>query len=191
MTLINVRSFILGSYPIRGFLAWVTGDSQALFVDPGGWDEAIPETLAAHDLTVGAIVLTHGHWDHTGGVAEAASRLQAPVYIHREDASQLDYQPVTLIQGGDLFCGSLTWRVLPVPGHTAGCLAYAAGDVLFSGDVLFAGSLGGTAGLETHRQEVMGIREQLFPLGDATCVYPAHGPATTIGIERRCNPFLR
>ncbi|HEY3417784.1 MAG TPA: MBL fold metallo-hydrolase [Armatimonadota bacterium] len=189
---INVRSYILGSYPIRGFLAWAAGDSQALFVDPGGWDEAITETLAEHELTVTAIVLTHGHWDHTGGVAEAAARLQAPIYIHQADAPQLDYQPLTLLHGGEnLPCGSLEWRVLHVPGHTAGCLAYTTGDVLFTGDTLFAGSLGGTASLEAHQQELRGIREQLFPLGDATRVYPAHGPASTIGVERRCNPFLR
>lgn len=192
MTNIQVRGFVIGSYPIRGFLAWGEGDNAAVFVDPGGWDEAILATLQQFALTVRAVLLTHGHWDHTEGLDEMTARFNAPVYAHIEDARLLS-QPldVTLEGGETINCGALSWRVLHLPGHTAGSVAYAAGDAVFTGDSLFAGSIGGTPTLAAYQRERAGIRRALFPLGDATRVYPAHGPASTIGIERRCNPFLR
>ncbi len=192
MITLHVRSFILGRYPIRGFLAWNAGDHAALFVDPGGWDDAIADALLEHKLTVQAIVLTHGHWDHTEGLAEMVARLQAPVYAHAADVSLLPVPPDVRLTGGEeIRCGAVRWRALSTPGHTAGCLCYTAGDVLFSGDTLFAGAIGGTADVDAYEQERQAIRETLFPLGDDILVYPAHGPATTVGVERRCNPFLR
>ncbi|HEY3379501.1 MAG TPA: MBL fold metallo-hydrolase [Armatimonadota bacterium] len=190
--MIYVRAFELGYYPIRGFLAWAEGDRTAIFVDPGGWDDAIATLLETLGLTLGAILLTHGHEDHTGGVDAMVANLGAPVYAHAGDMALLARRPDTVLAGDECVpCGSLAWRVLPVAGHTDGSVAYAAGDVVFTGDTLFAGAIGGTANLAAYEQERFAIRTQLFPLGDATRVYPAHGPATTIGIERRANPFLR
>lgn len=192
MLSIHVRSFILGSYPIRGHLAWAEGDRQALFVDPGGWDDAIMQTLDAFGLTLAAIALTHGHWDHIEGLAEMTARLRTLVYAGVEDVRLLDQPPDYPLEGGEtLVCGTLAWRVLHVPGHTAGSLAFTAGDVAFTGDTLFAGAIGGTPNQAEYERERRAIRAHLLPLGDAVRVYPAHGPATTIGIERRSNPFLR
>lgn len=192
MTRLHVRPFILGSYPIRGFIAWAEGDSDAVFVDPGGWDEAIMALLAEQELTVRAIVLTHGHPDHTEGLEDAVARLGAPVYIHAGDAHLLPRQPdITFDDSAEIRCGAVIWHALHVPGHTAGSTAFAAGDVVFTGDTLFAGAIGGTGTQDAYERERAAIRERLFSLGDATRVYPAHGPATTIGVERRCNPFLR
>ena len=190
--MINIRAFILGRYPIRGFLAWAAGDHDALFVDPGGWDDAVLDTLNAYDLTVRAIMLTHGHWDHTEGLDQAVANLNAPVYAHAGDGDMLARMPDVMLDGGEAIgIGALCWRVLAVPGHTPGSVAYAAGDIVFTGDTLFAGAIGGTATRDLYQQERIGINEQLFPLGDAMRVYPAHGPATTIGTERHYNPFLR
>ena len=190
--MLNIRAFEIGYYPIRGFLAWEEGDREAVFIDPGGWDEAILDTLQAHGLTLAAILLTHGHDDHTGGLAQMAAHCPAPVHAHAADLPLLKVRPDVVLHGGEAIrCGTRAWQALPVPGHTAGCLAYTADAVVFSGDTLFAGSIGGTRGLPEFEQERFSIRTQLFRLGDATRVYPAHGPATSIGIERRCNPFLR
>jgi hydroxyacylglutathione hydrolase len=190
--MIEVAGFILGSYPIRGFLAWTPGDAEGIFVDPGGWDDAILATAAQAGIRVGAILLTHGHWDHTEGLAEACANLRAPVYAHADDLRLLAQEPDVVLEGDEvLSCGSLAWRVIHLPGHTAGSVAYAAPGVAFVGDTLFAGSVGGTPTLGEFERERSGIRERLFILGDATRIYPAHGPATTIGIERRYNPFLR
>jgi len=190
--MIQIRAFEIGYYPIRGFLAWNTGEREAVFIDPGGWDAAILETMHEFGLSLQAILLTHGHDDHTGGLAEFAMQCPAPVHAHVCDIPLLKAHPDVTLEGSEQFhFGSLNWQVLAVPGHTPGCLAYAAGSVVFTGDTLFAGSIGGTRGLPEYEQERRAIHTQLFPLGDATHVYPAHGPATTIGIERRCNPFLR
>lgn len=189
---IQVHSFILGSYPIRGFLAWADGDHEAIFVDPGGWDEAIFAILQAQQLTLKAILLTHGHWDHTGGLEEMTARLHAPVYAHCEDARLLTQPLDVALEGGEaLHCGSVDWQVIHVPGHTAGSVSYAASNIVFTGDTLFAGAIGGTPSLAEYERERLGIRRYLFALNDATRAYPAHGPATTIGSERRANPFLR
>lgn len=189
---VNVRSFVIGSYPIRGFLAWAEGDTQALFVDPGGWDDEIPRTVKAFGLTVCAIALTHGHWDHISGLTEMTARLRAPVYAHADDVRLLNHAPDVTLEGGETIpCGTLSWQVLHVPGHTAGSVAYAAGGIVFTGDTLFAGSIGGTPNQTEYDRERRVIRGRLFQLSDDTRVYPAHGPATLIGIERRCNPFLR
>ncbi|MHB9133877.1 MAG: MBL fold metallo-hydrolase [Armatimonadota bacterium] len=189
---IRIRSFIIGGYPIRGFLAWGEEDREALFVDPGGWDDGIAETLDAFNLTLSAIALTHGHWDHTGGLEEMVEKCGAAVYAHAGDVHLLKAPPNQVLEGGEqLTCGSVKWQVLHTPGHTAGSVAYTIDGVVFTGDTLFAGAIGGTPSLAEYERERLHIREFLFPLGDATRVYPAHGPATTIGIERRCNPFLR
>ncbi len=189
---LHVRSFVLGRYPIRGHLAWRDGDRDALFIDPGGWDDAITETLATLGLVVHAIALTHGHRDHTEGLRAMLERLPAPVYVHAADVHLLPMQPDVRLAGDDeIPCGTVRWQALHTPGHTPGCLCFAADDVIFSGDTLFAGAIGGTTFLEAYEEERQHIREKLFPRGDATRVYPAHGPATTIGVERRCNPFLR
>lgn len=190
--MINVRSFIIGPYPIRGFLAWGEGDIEAVFVDPGGWDEGILRTLNEHGMKITAIFLTHGHWDHTDGLEEMVARTGAPVHAHADDVRLLNNLPDVTLEGGEsIACGSVAWQVLHVPGHSAGSVAYTAEHIVFTGDTLFAGSIGGTPNQAEYDRERQSIRTQLFPLGDDTRAYPAHGPATVMGVERRCNPFLR
>lgn len=190
--MMHVRSFILGYYPIRGFLAWADGDREAVFIDPGGWDDEILQVTNEFGLTVTAILCTHGHGDHTGGWSEMSRNLSAPIYLHAGDRNLLTQRPDKVLEGGEcLQSGQVSWQVLHVPGHTPGSVAYTAENIVFSGDTLFAGSIGGTGNLAEYEQERAVIRSALFPLGDSTRVFPAHGPATTIGIERRYNPFLR
>lgn len=190
--MIKVRAFELGYYPIFGFLAWQEGDSKAIFVDPGGWDDEIIAVMDEEHLQVEAILLTHGHGDHTGGLREAVTNFSAKVYAHAAEEAGLPVAVDYLLLGGEsISCGKLNWQAISIPGHTPGSLAYHAGDVLFTGDALFAGSVGGTAGQERYEEELQAIRQQLFHLGDDTRCYPAHGPATLLGVEKRCNPFLR
>lgn len=190
--MITVRSFILGYYPIRGFLAWAENTHNAIFIDPGGWDDAIEQVIDEFELTVDAIVLTHGHDDHTGGLLQMVERLAAPVYAHAGDINLLPRRPDVVLEGGECIqSGEVLWQVLSIPGHTAGSVAYTADNIVFTGDTLFAGSIGGTSSMAAYEQERHSIRTQLLPLGSAVHAYPAHGPATTLGIEQRCNPFLR
>lgn len=193
-------------------LLWCEHTQECAFIDPGG---DVPELIAAvstRGLKPVAVFLTHGHVDHVGGAAALASHYRIPVHgPHVADRYWLDALPLQARQFGLPACQSLTpdhWlqegdtltvgqqqlEVLHTPGHTPGHVVLFQRDsgVLFAGDVLFQGSIGRTdfpGG--NHPQLLDSIRHKLWPLGNAVTVVPGHGPATTIGAERRFNPFLR
>lgn len=159
---------------------------------------------------VGALVLTHGHWDHIWDAAELAEAHGCPVYYHAEDAPLITQPevmrafglPVKLrpvaatrhvAEGEELAWGQWRFQVVHVPGHCPGsiCLYEAGAGVMFGGDVLFAGGVG-RWDLPLGDRDVLlrGIREKLLVLPEATRVLPGHGPETTIGEEKESNPFL-
>ena len=182
------------------------GSREAVVVDPsGGWDELGPhlERLA---VRVVAILVTHGHWDHLVGVADAAERTGAPVYMPAGERMLLEqpgrfapaelglrpHSPDVLLEGGEtLELAGTTFEVLAVPGHSPAHLAYRMDGALFSGDVLFAGSVGRTdlpgSDWGTLIESIRALVEGNPP---ETVVYPGHGPATTLGSELERNPFL-
>ncbi|MBI1848756.1 MAG: MBL fold metallo-hydrolase [Planctomycetes bacterium] len=184
---------------------------EAVAVDPG--DEA-PRLLAVvrrHDLTVRWILNTHGHLDHVGAVAELKEATRAPFHIHKADLFLVEAipeqaalfglrpPPIPRIDGyleeGDVFTfgkGPVRIEVIETPGHTPGGVTFRVGDDLFVGDALFAGSIGRTdlPGGDTETL-LRSIRERLLAFPDGARVYSGHGPATTIGRERRTNPFLQ
>jgi hydroxyacylglutathione hydrolase len=202
---------------------WVVaaGDGeQCVVVDPGiGVAGQLDEVIAAHRLHPVAVLLTHGHFDHTFSVLPVCQARDVPAYIHPADRGQLadPWSGVGLPVGTPLF-GSLTFAepddvreladrdkislagpdfaVTHAPGHSAGSvvfgLAGADEPVVFSGDVLFAGSIGRTdlpGGSMAQMQR--SLREVILPMDDATVVHPGHGPSTSIARERAGNPFLQ
>ena len=188
---------------------------QCVVVDPGiGAEEALDDLLEAHRLHPVAVLLTHGHFDHTFSVLPVCSARGVPAWIHPADRPQLT-DPVTwsgLPPGTPLF-GRLTWAepddvrtladgqalelaglsftVRHAPGHTAGSVAFEVGAGMLSGDLLFAGSIGRTD-LPGGSTEAMSesLTRVVLPLPDETTVWPGHGPVTTVGRERAANPFL-
>ena len=182
------------------------GASEAVVVDPGADAARLRLELAGMGAACIAILITHGHWDHLGGVADLAEGTGAPVHMAEDERTLLEdvnsfvppgvhlrpYTPDVLLQGGEtLDLAGISFETVRVPGHSPAHLAYHADGCLFSGDVLFAGSVGRTdfpGG--SGRQLAAGIRSKLFTLPDATVVYPGHGPATTVGAEKRSNPFV-
>jgi hydroxyacylglutathione hydrolase len=172
--------------------------AEAVVVDPG-------YEGADLGLDIAAILVTHSHWDHLGGIAALAEATGAPVYMPEREASVLENpqafypgQPIrpytadVRLDGDEIFkVAGLTFETLSVPGHSPGHLAYATDGTLFSGDVLFAGGVGRTdlpfADWDTL---VESIRMLLHRLPPETVVYPGHGPPTTLGAERERNPFL-
>ncbi|MBA4611180.1 MBL fold metallo-hydrolase [Stappia taiwanensis] len=188
-------------------------DSKAgAVIDPGGDVERILQAIAEHGVAVEKIVLTHGHIDHIGGAADLAERLGVPVVgPHRADQMLIDQveaqarqfgvegvRAVTpdqwLDEGDDLSIAGRAFQVLHCPGHAPGHLVYFDPELKFalSGDVLFAGSVGRTdlPGGD-HDTLIRSIREKLLPLGDDVTFLPGHGPASSLGHERKTNPFLR
>jgi glyoxylase-like metal-dependent hydrolase (beta-lactamase superfamily II) len=188
---------------------------EAVYIDPGDEVEQLLGFIADQGLSVGRILLTHAHVDHVSGVAEAKRRLGAPICLHRADQSLYDHaarqgamfgiqveQPPPVDQyyedGARISFGDYIVDVHHTPGHAPGgvCLAVTKnGDsgapALFAGDNLFAGSIGRTD-LPGGDYEVLmkAITEVLFAFPDESVVYSGHGPETTIGRERRTNPFV-
>lgn len=171
---------------------------EAVVVDPG-YEGVTP------DFDVAAILITHCHWDHIGGIAALAEATGAPVYMPALEAQVLEnpkafypdqpirpYTPDVRLQGDETIeVAGLTFDVVDVPGHSPGHIAYAAPGALFSGDVLFAGSVGRTdlpfADWDTLLESIRRLFERFPP---ETVVYPGHGPPTTLAAERARNPFL-
>jgi hydroxyacylglutathione hydrolase len=172
--------------------------TDAVVVDPG-YEGVSP------DFDLAAILVTHCHWDHLGGIATLAEVKGAPVYMPEREAAVLEnpqaffpgqpirpYSPDIRLQGDETFeLAGLTFETLSVPGHSPGHVAYATEGAVFSGDVLFAGGVGRTdlpfGDWDTLVESIRMLFEQLPP---ETVVYPGHGPQTTLGSERDRNPFL-
>ncbi len=182
---------------------------DAVVIDPGGEAPRLLAALAERGWNTRAVLLTHAHFDHLGAVAEVAAATKAPFGIHplelplmrqRGGAALfgLDIPPCPepdwlLTPGQPVSAGSLTLDVLFVPGHTIGHVAFyhPAGGVVFSGDVLFEQGIGRTDLPGGHYATLMhSIRTVLLALPDETTVCSGHGALTTIGAERRENPFL-
>jgi glyoxylase-like metal-dependent hydrolase (beta-lactamase superfamily II) len=184
---------------------------QAIVVDPGDEVERILAVLKKHGLTVGAIVATHAHIDHVGALASLKQLTGAPAMIHEGDvplyehlAEQAAWLGVAvprsttldryLKESQPLEFGACKLEVVHTPGHSPGSVSFIAEDVapvVLSGDTLFAGSIGRTDLWGGSFDEIMrSIRGKLLAFDDNVIVVPGHGPQTTIGDERRTNPFL-
>jgi hydroxyacylglutathione hydrolase len=183
-----------------------TGD--AVLIDPGHGAGPVLDRARALGLTVRAILNTHAHIDHVGGVAEIQRRIPVPFRLHElempvlqalpRQAEMFGLPPIEVpkvdgyLHGGERIpLGNLQVEVIETPGHTPGGVTFRVGDDLIVGDVLFAGSVGRTdlPGGDTATL-IDSIRNRLFPLGDGCRVWSGHGPETTIGEERRTNPFV-
>lgn len=209
-----IAGFPAGPFQTNCWLLAPGPGEQCIVVDPGlGVEPGLDELLAEHRLQPVAVVLTHGHLDHTFSVVPVCAAKDVPAYIHPADRAQLS-DPLswsgpgvaemfagltfaepsdlrTLEDGAILELAGLSLRVDHAPGHTRGSITLRVGEGLVSGDLLFAGSIGRTdlPGGD-HLQMLDSLRRVVLPLQDETVVWPGHGPTTTIGRERSTNPFL-
>ena len=189
-----------------------TSTNRAAIVDPGGDLPRICEAIDKLKVTPEKILLTHGHIDHAGAAEELADQLKLPIEGPDERDGFLlasleqqgarfgitDARNVTstrwLVEGETVSIGDLTFSVLHVPGHTPGHLVFVNAPARFAlvGDTLFQGSVGRTDfPYGSHEQLTTGIKSKLLPLGDDVTILPGHGPASTIGAERKGNGFLQ
>ena len=204
-----VRGFPAQAFDTNCYVVAPGRGEQCVVVDPGiGVQQQLDDLLREHDLSPVAVLLTHGHLDHTFSVTPVCGARGIPAWISADDRDQLA-DPVKYLSAGsaNLFGGRLEWsepddvRLLD-PAHTVGSVVFrlpgddeggeSGAPVLLSGDVLFAGSIG-RVDLPTGSWESMqaSLRDVVLPMADDTVVLPGHGPATTIGRERASNPYLQ
>ncbi|MGN0621641.1 MAG: MBL fold metallo-hydrolase [Porcipelethomonas sp.] len=185
-----------------------TGKGNAAAIDIGGEYGKLKSFLSEHDLRLKKIFLTHGHFDHTGGVAQAAAETGAEVFIHGYDARMLTsrresladamgmgaFDPVenfTEISSGDVITlDELEFEVIHTPGHTKGSVCYKCADSIFSGDTLFRMSMGRTDFPGGSIQEMMQSLRTLSEIPGNFDVYPGHNETTTLDFERNNNPYM-
>jgi hydroxyacylglutathione hydrolase len=202
-----VRTFPVGAFQENAYVLLDEDTGDAVLVDPGEEGDRLLRAVSALGGTVRAIWLTHAHVDHVGGIAAVKRQADVPIYLHPEDrplydsAAQqaamfglrMDPPPAPdreLAEGDTLRCGTRDFGVWHTPGHSPGHVTIHGQGIAFVGDCLFAGSIGRTDLPLSSPPALARSLERLCTLPDETIVYSGHGPATTIGEEKRSNPFL-
>lgn len=206
-----VRSFTGGAFQENSYLIHCAVTGHAAIVDPGAAVPALLETVQGEDLEVEAVFLTHAHLDHVEGLPLVREGVAAPIHLHADDlplyqraAAQaeafgmrlpgpLPEIDVFFEPGSEVRVGGHRFEVRFTPGHAPGhVILYCVGQGLaLVGDVVFAGSIGRTDLPGGDMQQLLqSIREEVLTLPDTTVLMPGHGPETTVGRERRGNPFL-
>ena len=188
----------LGAYQTNCYLLWQEGQDSCLVIDPGYEPETVLEKAEALNLKIGAILLTHGHFDHVGAVKVLAEKTYCKVYICQEELSMPQqftagplYYTHTYGEGSALQEAGISLRVLHTPGHTPGSVCLLAEDVLFSGDTLFAGSCGRTDLPGGDWATICNSLARLAKLQGNFTVCPGHGPETELDFEKQTNPYLK
>ena len=205
----KVLQLEVGSLGTNCYIAFCEKTKKAVVIDPGGDAARILALVNREGLAVEAIINTHGHADHVLANVKVQEGTGAPIWIHSADADMLGsgsrnlsaYMGAStacgaadrlLADGEVLTIGDFTLKVLHTPGHTPGGISLLSDKVVFVGDTLFAESIGRTdfpGG--SYSQLIQSIKTKLMVLDDDVKAFPGHGPATTIGWERRQNPFIQ
>lgn len=203
-----LETVCVGAFQVNCYILAPESNSSAIIIDPGDQEDKIKQILDKYKLMPGLIVNTHGHIDHIG----SDDKFSAPVYIHKDDLAALKdprinlsaflSSPVGLKSKAkaledkeNIVLGRIQLEVIHTPGHTPGgiCLLMKKpmNKILFSGDTLFYQGIGRTDFSGANEALLIkSIKEKLFKLPEDTIVYPGHGPSSTIGREKKSNPYL-
>jgi hydroxyacylglutathione hydrolase len=203
-----IETLVVGELGTNCYILGEERTKEGVIIDPGGDLNLIEKTLKRLNLEIKYIVLTHGHTDHIAVLSELKKMTQAQILIHQEDAEMLSEPEKNLSAFSFNFIsapkadrllkdkdkikvGKMELEVLHTPGHTQGSISLFVDKIIFTGDLIFFGSVGRTdlpGG--SYKELLRSIQEKVLDKEDDTIIYPGHGPATTVGEERRNNPFL-
>ncbi len=192
---LRVEMMVLGSgFQMNGYVVGCVETGKAALIDPGFDPEKILRNIEVLGLAVDTILLTHGHQDHIGALSEVCQAVEAPALINGSDlglmGSLANKVEGELIEGEVVQVGKLCFEIRSTPGHTPGGVTLVHGEVAFVGDALFAGSLGGTRTLTNYHAQRQAVVEKVLGQDEKTVLFPGHGPATTVGEEKKYNPFI-
>jgi hydroxyacylglutathione hydrolase len=205
----KIRHLVTGPLSVNTYIVFCNETKQGAVIDPGGNADKIISLLRSEKIMLTHILLTHGHFDHIGGVANLKQNTQSAVCIHSLDKEMLTNptknlsllmgagciqpKPDVLLHDGDMFqIGNLEVHVLHTPGHSPGSVTYKIGEILFAGDSIFRSSIGRTdfqGG--SYEQLMQSIKARILTQSRNSRIYPGHGEGTTVGHELENNPFLR
>ena len=206
---LQYKALTVGPFAMNAYILWCDKTLASILIDPGDEADLILQTVAALKVKPERIVLTHAHIDHVWHAKEVQESLQLPLFMHRDDLPLLERLPHQaqmfgfpppapprvdgfLAEGDKVRFGDVQMNILHAPGHSPGSIVLYGEDIAVDGDVLFQGSIGRTdLPSGSHETLMQSIRQKLMTLPDHTRVLPGHGEETTIGIERRENPFLQ
>ena len=196
--MLNMKHLALGAYQTNCYLVWDETSPTCVVIDPGYEPDTVLAEAKKLGKEIAAIFLTHGHFDHVGGVREIAAETGCRVYLCDADLAmppQMTAGPLyytnTYSEGSFVEEAGLSFKVLHTPGHTPGSVCLMCENALFSGDTLFWGSCGRT---DLPGGSWATIRVSLKRLADLSGdfeVYPGHGDATTLSFERKMNPYMQ
>lgn len=204
-----IKRLVVGHLSANCYVVGLESDGEGMVIDPGGNYEDIIKAIDDSGLEIKTIALTHGHSDHIAALRDIQDRTGAQVAIHIEDADFLEgrgsfssqfgisyrtpHPPDRLLREGDnIDVGNLSFKVIHTPGHTPGSICLRTDDKVFTGDTIFRRGIGTTLMPGSSRRQLLeSIHTRLMVLPDETILYPGHGRETTIGAERRDNPYAQ
>ena len=196
--MINMKHLALGAYQTNCYLVWGENSSTCVVIDPGYEPDTVLAEVKKLGKEIAAILLTHGHFDHVGGVKDIVAEIGCPVYLCENDLSmptQMTAGPLyytnTYCQGDFVDLPGLSFKVLHTPGHTPGSVCLMCENTIFSGDTLFWGSCGRTDLPGGSWNTIRVSLKRLADLPGDYEVYPGHGDFTTLSFERKMNPYMQ
>jgi glyoxylase-like metal-dependent hydrolase (beta-lactamase superfamily II) len=192
----EITTLTLGAYQTNCYI--LSGDGKtALVIDPGYAPQTIFSALESKGLTLAAILLTHGHFDHVGAVSALVAETDCAVYLCEKELSlppMMTAGPLTYThtygEGDEITLAGLSFTVWHTPGHTPGSVCLKFGDRLFTGDTLFAGSCGRTDFPGSSPAQMRASLARLAAVEEDLTLYPGHGSRSTLSAEKRTNPFF-
>lgn len=194
----KLTSLKLGLYETNCYIIYDEQTNDAVITDPGYTPELVLQKLSELGLHLKAILLTHGHFDHVGGVRAIAEATGCRVYLNERETSMPSYLTAGPLyytdaydEGDTVTIGSMQFHVLATPGHTPGSVCLLCENAMFSGDTLFRGSCGRTDCAGGSWQQIMQSLRKLGEIEQDYDVYPGHGPSTSLQYEKRGNSFMR